>query len=356
MSERTTPPRRPVGLRQRHGRRVADQAPPTPRSFGFVTGESGVASDELSDLEAAIAQRDAGDGAVAVAIYENADAAETRKVGDDLSLHPLLIEDLIHAHQRPKIERYDDTLFFVGKNAHYADDREEIDFDEIHVVVQPDAVVVFRHSARDSSPWLLDGMDVGHRSDILGFGAEAVLYAVIDALVDEYVPVAEGLSNDVEEIERQVFSGDPAAPQRIYRLSREVIDFQHAVVPLKDILERLTSGFVKYEVHEDLRAYLLDVADHVARITERVAEIRELLSQILTVNSTLVGNRQNEDMKKISSWAAILFAPTLIGAIYGMNFDDMPELHWAFGYPMALLAMLLFGIVLYLVFKSRKWL
>ncbi len=179
-------------------------------------------------------------------------------------------------------------------------------------------------------------------------GTEAVLYAILDAVVDGYSPVVAGLENDIDEIETEVFRGEPHVSRRIYELSQEVVEFQRAVHPLSGILAGLSAGFAKYEVEEELQRYLRDVADHVTHITERIDGFRSALRDILTVNATLVAQRQNEEMtllseasnaqneevKKISAWAAILFAPTLVGTVYGMNFDHMPELHWSAGLPL----------------------
>jgi magnesium transporter len=188
--------------------------------------------------------------------------------------------------------------------------------------------------------------------------------------VDGYAPVIAGLQNDIDEIETQVFGGDPKVSRRIYELSREVIEFQRAARPLLDILLGLSAGFDKYGTDEELRRYLGDVADHATTAAERVDVFRQTLADILTLNATLVSQAQNEDVqhlteasyaqneqiKRISSWAAILFAPTLIGTVYGMNFDHMPELHWILGYPFALVLMALVCVGLYAVFKRRGWL
>ena len=205
---------------------------------------------------------------------------------------------------------------------------------------------------------------------LLERGPEAVLYAILDEVVDEYEPVVVGLENDIDEIEDQVFEGDPEVSRRIYALFSEVVEFQRATRPLMAILGALRDGWDKYQIDEELRRYLRDVEDHTIRIVDRVDGFRVLLQNILTVNATLVGQRQNdetqrltqaslsqnEELKRISSWAAILFAPTLVGTIYGMNFDHMPELHWTFGYPLALFLMALVCAVLYFVFRRRGWL
>jgi magnesium transporter len=175
-------------------------------------------------------------------------------------------------------------------------------------------------------------------------------------VVDGYAPVVAGLENDIDEIETEVFSGNAGVSRRIYELSREVIEFQRATEPLPAILDRLISGSEAPEVDAEVQKYLHVVQDHALRITERVEGFRQLLQNILSVNLTGASIAQNDQVKKISAWAAILFAPTLIGTVYGMNFDYMPELHWMFGYPFAMVLMLMVSVTLYLVFKRRGWL
>jgi magnesium transporter len=293
---------------------------------------------------------------------------EVRSVAKEFGLHHLAIEDTLQGHQRSKLERYGDVLFIVLRPARYMDVDERVEFGELHVFVGPDFVVTIRHA---ESP---DLAMVRHRleaeEDLLAFGAEAVLYAILDQVVDEYAPVMAGLQNDIDEIEDQLFDGDPAVSRRIYALSREVIEFQRATQPMVGMLEALQRGFDKYAVDVELQRRLRDVLDHTMRVVDRGDSFRQLLQNALTTNSTLVGQRQNDEMrklsetslaqseevKKISSWAAILFAPTLVGTIYGMNFRVMPELHWEFGYPFAIGLMVAMGFALYTVFKKRNWL
>jgi magnesium transporter len=205
--------------------------------------------------------------------------------------------------------------------------------------------------------------------ELLKRGPEAVLYAILDKVVDGYLPVVAGVGNDIDEIESEVFSGEPEVSRRIYELSREVAEFQRATRPLSDMVSALTRGWGRYGIDEELQRYLRDVEDHLTHVIERVNEFRQLLRDMLTVNATLVAQQQNEEMrklaeasnlqneevKKISAWAAILFAPTLIGTIYGMNFDHMPELGWAHGYPFAISLMVLTCAGLYALFKRRNW-
>ncbi|WEO76564.1 magnesium and cobalt transport protein CorA [Cryobacterium sp. SO2] len=293
---------------------------------------------------------------------------EVRSVADEFTLHHLAIEDALKGHQRAKIERYSDTLFLVLRPARYIDEDERVEFGELHVFVGPDFVVTIRHA---ESP---DLASVRHRlegtPDLLAFGPQAVLYAILDQVIDEYAPVVAGLENDIDEIEDQLFDGDQAVSRRIYALSREVIEFQRATQPLIGMLETLQAGFEKHGVDVELHRHLRDVLDHTIRVVERGDAFRQLLQNALTVHSTLVAQRQNdetrrlsetglaqsEEVKKISSWAAILFAPTLVGTIYGMNFTHMPELKWQFGYPFAITLMVAMGFGLYAVFKRRNWL
>ena len=277
------------------------------------------------------------------------------------ALHELAVEDAIVAHQRPKLERYGDTLFVVLRPARYLDDAEEVDFGELHVFVGRDFVVTVRHSETPDLAVVRRRME----SDpgLLARRPEAVLYAILDAVVDGYAPVVAGLQNDIDEIETEVFRGEASVSRRIYELSREVVEFQRAARPLMRILDALVAGFEKHGIDEELRSYLRDVTDHATIVAERVDSFRQMLQDILTVNATLVTQAQNEEMKaqneevkKISAWAAILFAPTLIGTIYGMNFRRMPELHWYYGYPFALALMAAVCATLYLAFKRRRWL
>jgi magnesium transporter len=293
---------------------------------------------------------------------------EFASVAQEFGLHELAVEDALEAHQRPKIERYAQTLFVVLRPARYLDVPEEVEFGEIHVFVGEDFVITVRHGEAPALAEVRRRLEAD--PELLMRGPEAILYAIMDRVVDGYAPVVRGLENDIDEIETEVFSGNAGVSRRTYELSREVIEFQRAVEPLSGILAALTAGFEKYGIDEELRRYLRDVQDHAIQVSERVEGFRQLLQNILSVNLTLVSVQQNEEVKnlteasieqneevkKISAWAAILFAPTLVGTVYGMNFDHMPELHWLLGYPFALALMLVVSVSLYLVFKRRGWL
>nr|WP_053676773.1 magnesium and cobalt transport protein CorA [Streptomyces sp. WM4235] len=311
--------------------------------------------------------REQPDGMAWIGLHRPTEA-ELHSLAAEFNLHPLSIEDALEAHQRPKLERYGDTLFVVLRAARYLDALEEVDFGELHVFVGPDFLITVRHGAAPDLSAVRRRME--ETPDLLSLGPEAALYAILDAVVDGYAPVVEGVQNDMDEIETEVFRGDPEVSRRIYALSREMVEFQRATRPLVGMLHSLMAGFAKYGTDEELQRYLRDVADHVTHTSERVDGFRQALTEILTVNATLVsqqqnaemralaeaGFEQNEEIKKISSWAAILFAPTLVGTIYGMNFESMPELKWAGGYPFAILLMAVVCVSLYVIFKKRDWL
>lgn len=296
------------------------------------------------------------------------DDGEIARLARELHLPDLAVEDAVHAHQRPKLEQYDDVEFVVLRPAWYVDAEEDVQVGEVHLFLGSDFVVAVRHAEYP------DLSDVRRRleddPELLTLGPRAVLYGILDKVVDDYAPVVQELRRDIDQIENEVFGGDPDVSRRIYRLSREVIEFQRATDPLRAMLRTLLHDTQDDESLVRLHRGLRDVADHVESAVEAADSFRQLLERLLTVNAALVGQRQNEEMqrlsetslaqgeevKKISSWAAILFAPTLIGAIYGMNFEDMPELSWTLGYPFAISLMIVVSAVLYVVFKKRGWL
>jgi magnesium transporter len=293
---------------------------------------------------------------------------EVRSVAGEFGFHHLAVEDTLKGHQRAKLERYDETLFLVLRPARYKDEEERVEFGELHIFAGPDFLVTTRHAESPNLARVRSRMEAS--PELLALGTQAVLYAILDQVVDEYGPVVAGLENDIDEIEDQLFDGDPEVARRIYALSREVIEFQRATQPLVGIVGSLHKEIEKDNVSVELQRSLRDVLDHTIRVVERVDSFRQLLQDALTVHATLIGQRQNDEMrllsetsivqseevKKISSWAAILFAPTLVGTIYGMNFTHMPELEWQFGYPFAIGLMVAMGIGLYAAFKNRNWL
>jgi magnesium transporter len=296
------------------------------------------------------------------------DADELQAVAAEFGLHELAVEDALRGHQRPKLEQYEDHLFVVLRPARYLDAEEEVEFGEVHVFAGRDFVVTVRHAEEPDLGRVRRRLE--GEPELLAHGPEAVLYAILDEVVDRYAPVLAGLENDIDEIENQLFVDDVDATQRIYELSREVLDFQRAAQPLTEMVGGLLREGDRRGPDAELQRRLRDVHDHTIRVADRAATFRAVLENALTVESTIVARRQNEEMrrmteesmrqgdqmKRISAWAAILFAPTLIGAIYGMNFRYMPELDWPLGYPLSLAAMAALGGGLWLAFKRKGWL
>src|SRR5215218_9451323 len=278
---------------------------------------------------------------------------EFESVAQELELSPRVIEGAIKPQQRPKLVRYGDSLFVVLKTARYLDEAEKVEFSEVHVLVGKDFIVTVRYEeivALEEVRRRLEG-----EPELLSQGPQPILHEIMDQIVDDYEPVLEGLGTDIEEVEVEVFGGNSGASQRIYELSRELVQFQRATSPLARALERIAQSD-EHDIDPEVRSYLRDLHDRVLRVKEPAEGFRDMLSDILVVNLTLISVRQNDQTKKISAWAAILIVPTLIAGIYGMNFDHMPELHWTFGYPFALALMVMICVSLYAVFKHVEWL
>ena len=277
---------------------------------------------------------------------------EFHAVAGEFELHELAVEDSIKAHQRPKLERYGEVSFLVLKTAWYVEP-DEIEFGEINLFIGDNFVISVRHGAG------VPLRDVRRKSearpDLMAAGPLAVVHAIIDEVVDAYAPVMEALEHDIEEVEQEVFSDDRTNPaRRIYELKRESIEFSRAVTPLVDPIERMTTG--RTRVPDELGTYFRDVLDHLIRISQHVEGQREVLNSVLQANMAQVGVRQNEDMRKISAWVAIIAVPTMIAGIYGMNFEHMPELTWQYGYPLVVGMMLVACFSLWRYFKRVGWL
>jgi len=294
------------------------------------------------------------DGAfVWLGLYEPADD-EFEAVSSEFGLHPLAVEDAIHAHQRPKLEVYDETLLVVLKPVRYIDRDEVVETGEIALFVNPEFVISVRHG--NPSPLKEVRTRLERDPELAALGPGAVLYSIVDRIVDDYEPVVEGLTIDVQEVEEQVFSSGRHNPaERIYYLEREVLGFRRAVEPLVPAVERLaTRPFTV--IQPQLQPYFRDVHDHLLRVNTQVEQFRDLLSTALGANLTQVSVRQNEDMRRITAWVAIAAVPTAVAGIYGMNFEHMPELRWEFGYPMVLILIASICVYLYWRFRRAGWL
>ena len=275
-------------------------------------------------------------------------------VKDEFALHPLAVEDAIKAHQRPKLEEYGDNLFFVLKPARYHDETEEVEFGEILIFMGRGFLITVRHG---DTTELAEVRDTVERDpERLKRGPAGVLHAIVDRIVDDYTPVLNGLEDDIEEVEQQAFAPDRTNPaQRIYHLKREVLELHRATAPLVGPLDQLSSDRHEY-IPEEMHSYFRDVHDHAVRVNEQVDGYREMLNSVLGANLTQVTVRQNDDVRKISAWAAIFALATTVAGIYGMNFEHMPELEWRLGYPMAVALMIASCGALWAYFKRSGWL
>lgn len=278
--------------------------------------------------------------------------AEFMAIAEKYGLHELAVEDAIEAHQRPKLEMYGDTLLVVVKTAAYASETDLIEIGELIIFVNKKFIITVRHG---KGP--LDDVrkQIEERPDLVESGTGAVLHQILDRVVDDYEDTASAFDLDLQDVEKQVFSEDRNNPaERIYRLEREAIDFYRAVRPLLDVVDGLARGQF-HVVGDPLHEYFRDVHDHLQRVHGEILGFRDLLSSSLQANLTQVAVQQNEDMRKISAYAAMLAVPTAIAGIYGMNFTHMPELNSPFGYPLALAVMLVVCLYLFRRFKQSGW-
>jgi magnesium transporter len=325
----------------------------TPVIIDCAVYSKGVRRPGKLDLDDALeAGRSSDDSFVWIGLYEPTED-EFDAVAHEFELHPLAVEDAVHAHQRPKLEHYGDCLFLVLKTARYNDDAEAVEFSEILLFAGDGFIVTVRHGEGSALGPVRDQLEAD--PERLALGPIAVVHAIVDRIVDDYQPVLDGLDNDIAEIEAEVFSPDRTNPAvRIYKLKRQVLDLYRAIQPLSEPLEHLKEG--KHQFGQvDLGHYFRDVDDHVRKAEARIEVQRELLSEVLDVNLTHVSVQQNEDMRTIAGWAAMAAVPTMVAGVWGMNFRHMPELHQWWGYPMALGLMAVALVVLYRTLHRRGW-
>src|SRR3954470_282118 len=290
------------------------------------------------------------DAFVWIGVFEPTEE-EFDAVRREFDLHELAVEDAVNAHQRPKVELYGNTLLMVLKTVRYIGESDDLETGEILLFINRDFVVTVRHGQSRLHDVRLE---IENRPDLLRYGTGAVLYAIVDRIVDDYDPVVQAVEVDIQEVEHDMFSPERTKPaERIYAMEREVHDLHRAVTPLAPAIDKLARGEV---VHPELRTYFRDVHDHLLRQVSRIEGFRDLLSSALQANLTQATVRQNEDMRKISAWVAILAVPTGVAAIYGMNFTHMPELQWRFGYPGVLILIVCISAFLYWRFRRSGWL
>jgi magnesium transporter len=288
-----------------------------------------------------------------VGLYEPT-AEELDSVATCFDLHPLAVEDAEKAHQRPKFERFAGSSFFVFKTARYVDHDEVVAIGDVLLFIGERFLVSVRHGAAGNMGMVRKELEAD--PDRLRLGPGAAVHCLADRVVDEYVATLISVEEDIDQIQSQVFTTAKAShAERIFRLKREVLEFRQAVAPLEGPLEQLVATNVP-GISPELRPYFRDVHDHLVKVADRLHGIDDLLSSALNANVAQVAMRQNEDMRKISAWVAIVAVPTMIAGLYGMNFEHMPELEWRYGYPFVLLVIAVACFALYRNFKRREWL
>ncbi|MEC4019254.1 magnesium and cobalt transport protein CorA [Streptomyces sp. H27-D2] len=338
-------------------------------------------SDHVTPNEA-MARVRADGGFAWIGLHEPTER-EFSDIAREFGLHPLAVEDAVHAHQRPKLERYDDTLFTVFKTIHYVEHAEltatseVVETGEVMCFTGQSFIITVRHGGQGSLRALRHRLQ--QDPELLAKGPSAVLHSIADQVVDGYIAVADAVQDDIDEVEIEVFSGSAtAAPGRtagpgkasapktggsarggdagrIYQLKREVLEFKRAVAPLLRPMQLLSERPMRL-VDPDIQKYFRDVADHLARVHEQVVSFDDLLNSILQANLAQATVAQNEDMRKITSWAAIFAVPTMIAGIYGMNFKYMPELEWRYGYPMVMIITAGICVAIHRGFRRNGWL
>ena len=285
---------------------------------------------------------------------------ELSGIAKRFDLHPLAVEDAIQAHQRPKLERYDDMLFAVLKTVRYVEHEEltatseVVESGEVMVFLGRDYVITVRHGHHGDLRALRRRLE--NDPELLVHGPSAVLHAIADHIVDNYLAVTQALQEDIDEVETMAFSATRRHDaSRVYQLKREVLELKRAVAPLAEPMHMLAERPMRL-VDPEIREYFRDVGDHVVRVSEQVTDFDSLLTSIVQANLAQVTTEQNEDMRKISAWVAIMAVPTAVAGIYGMNFDHMPELHWTYGYPLVLSVVAGMCMALYRGFRRNGWL
>jgi magnesium transporter len=318
----------------RHGKRIVDDLPP---------GELGRVRKLACEP----------DDFVWVGLHEPTED-ELATVEEEFGLHPLAVEDAFTAHQRPKLERYEDTLFLTLKSLWYVDANDAVETGEINMFVGRDFVISVRHGS--GSELHSARRDLEAKAAVLTHGPSAVVYAVCDRVVDGYLAVVGSLEEDVDEVETSVFSPQRTNDSaRIYTLKREIAEARRAVMPLREPMRRFATGAVP-GIDEASAPFFRDVLDHLSRAAETVDGLDQLLSAAFDAHIAQISVQQNEDMRKISAGAALVVVPTLIAGVYGMNFEHMPELGWRFGYLYAVLLMIVTVSGLWMWFKKSGWL
>jgi magnesium transporter len=320
---------------------------------------SGGFREEVQSYHDAIRRARADGGFVWIGLYEPKED-ELAGIAEEFALHPLAVEDAVQAHQRPKVDIYRDSLFAVFKTVQYiphpavTDTNEIVETGEVMVFLGDCFVVTVRHGEHGALKPVRERLQAD--PEMLSHGPSSVLYAIADYVVDTYLQVADLIEKDIEEVEELAFAEQRGRDAgRVYKVKRELMELRRAVYPLAQPL-RVLAGTEIDVVDPKVRTYFRDVDDHLTRVHETVAGYDDLLGSLLQANLAQLSIAQNEDMRKITAWAAIIAVPTAIAGIYGMNFTYMPELNSRFGYPAVLLAIAVVCVLLYRGFKRNGWL
>ncbi|MFD1147318.1 magnesium and cobalt transport protein CorA [Saccharothrix hoggarensis] len=315
---------------------------------------------DRSPAEAVAEVRAQRAGFVWIGLFEP-DEDRIRDVADVFGLHELAVEDAVHAHQRPKLERYENNLFMVFKTLRYVEHEsattanEIVESGEIMVFLGRDYVITVRHGNHSALGNLRTELEA--QPERLAAGPATVLHAIADRVVDGYLDVAEAFQGDIDLVETAVFAPrSEIGIEQMYLVKRELMELRRAVMPLAAPLRRLGDGNCGPLVPDAARSYFRDVDDHLTRVADRVTGFDELLGALIDATLAKVSLQQNNDMRRISAWVAIIAVPTMVFGTYGMNFDHMPELHWRYGYPLVLAVTLGACLVLYRLFKRNRWL
>ncbi len=314
----------------------------------------GVRRPETPPVNKVLAAARRAKGFVWIGLHDPS-ADEFDEVAAEFDLHPLAVRDALAHHQRPKLTSYGDAVLLVLKTARYVDPEEVVDLGQVALFVGEAYVVSVRHGQSSALTEVRASLEA--RPDVLACGPGSVLHAVAEQVVSDYEDVLDGLDHDIDEIESEVFSGqrEKSRAQRIYKLKREVLDFKRGVTPLAVPLQRLSTGDVNH-VDPGTHEYFKDLTNRLQRVAEHVETLDALLTSALNAHLAEVSVQQNEDMRRISAWVAIMAVPTMIAGVYGMNFDHMPELRGRYGYPLVLAVMAACCTWLYREFKKNDWL
>ena len=350
------------GLRGRNNRRTAIRPDATPATHVidcavYVDGKRLPGTWSHADAVAEVRRR--REGFVWIGLFEP-DERQIQGVADTFGLHELAVEDAVTAHQRPKLDRYEETLFMVLKTVRYIEHEspttanEIVETGELMAFLGRNFIVTVRHGKHSGLGKLREELEA--EPDRLRIGPAAVLHGIADRVVDSYLAVSDSFENDIDVIEAGVFAPrSPIGAEQMYLMKREILELRRAVVPLAVPLRRLAEGYTPL-VPEQVRSYFRDVDDHLTTVSERVASFDELLTTLVDATLAKISLQQNTDMRKITAWAAIIAVPTMVVGIEGMNFDYMPELHWRFGYPLVMVVILSVCLILYRIFRRNRWL